>query len=66
MGFVTLVVYYTETNESESAAIEVTYLVNTGDNWRTKAWPSLLILTELLQICQPIIDLMTCAFQLVH
>ncbi len=37
MGSVTLVVYYTEINESESAATEVTYLVNTGDTCRTKA-----------------------------
>ena len=37
MGFVTLVVYYTEINESESAANEVTFLVNTGDTCRTKA-----------------------------
>ena len=37
MGSVTLVVHYTETSTSESAANAVTYLVSTGNTWRTKA-----------------------------
>lgn len=34
---ITLVAHYSDINEGESAANEVTYLVNTSADWRTRA-----------------------------